>query len=215
MDATYGYDPVFERRLEDYSASSCCGDEILGRALFQGSVDQRIRLKSPDPATESGFSGSTPFQLQLTEATWCDPIYTLHHLSPKLVEELWRFEQDIWPKLAPGDTIRFVDIFLRFRHSFMEAGQVEVTRAVWDNASNDVTVSADDSRSCSLQCDKAGDCWAWRWKDGECFLALSKITIGDYNEEASTSVISGIRMDRLEAFRATQRCEDRPMLSTR
>ena len=210
MDATYGHDRDFERRMDRYSKNSCCGDEILARALFR---DKHIRIRAPEPAFDSGFTGETPYSQRFTKQNWCDPIYSFHHVTVEDIAELWEFEQEFWPRLYPDDTIRFVDVFEHFSWDFLRNGtnKTEIVRDGWENRCEDVVVPAEegfeyDKYFCSEKCDQREDCWAWQYKEGECVLGLELIRLGNWGPRKSTIHTSGVRMDRLNAFRKTQRC---------
>lgn len=210
LAATYGNDPNFEHRMDEELEHACCGDSVFARALFQ---DKHVRLHRPDETTGSGFTGETPYSQRFSKNTWCSPIYTFHHINPEEVRQLWAFEQQIWPRLYTNDTIRFLDAYDHFEWDFMrDAQDEEVVREGWENRSEEPVPEESgvlyDVAFCRRKCEEREDCWSWQWTEGECLIGLDTIRLG---QTASAVHTSGVRMDRISAFRKTQWCEGRPL----
>ena len=68
MDITFGSSPgEFEHRLDDFSAYACCGDELLGRALY--SVPG-LKIKAPSDLSLDHFTGETPFSVRFNTSAF-------------------------------------------------------------------------------------------------------------------------------------------------
>lgn len=214
LAATYGNDPNFEHRMDKITGQWCCGDSVLAHALFK---DKHVKIKGPDKVTSSGFTGETPYSQRFTKDNWCSPIYTFHHVKNDEVRQLWEFEQQIWPRLYTNDTIRFIDVYEHFQWGFMrDTIETEVVREGWENRSEEPVVEEEgvpyDAAFCRGKCQEKKECWSWQWTAGECLIGTGTIRFG---QTGSTIHTSGVRMDRINAFRRTQHCEGRPMRGNR
>lgn len=67
------------------AANHCCGDELVGRALW----DNGIELHNSWPI----INGENPYTIPFGPKYWCEPIVTMHHVSPGQMEMLSLFEQ--------------------------------------------------------------------------------------------------------------------------
>lgn len=200
--------------MDGWSLTACCGDELLARALLSVEA-RRMKIKAPSQSSSTSFTGETPFSQRFKKENWCSPIYTFHHVSNEEIALLWEFEQEIEENLLPDDTIRFADVFDHFIPDYLRnATDVdEHVEANWENRAEDIRVEpkegrAYDSEFCSQACEEHGvDCWTWMWKEGDCHLGIGTLRIG----ARSSGYTSGTRLDRLRAFRETQKCEGRPL----
>jgi hypothetical protein len=80
---------AFDDRWELSATTSCCGDEIISRALGEVNVD----LTPSWPRIQ----GETVDTLDWTEKHWCTPALTWHHVSPSQVDSMWQFQNN-WVK---------------------------------------------------------------------------------------------------------------------
>jgi hypothetical protein len=64
----------------------CCGDQALGTAL----KEKGVFVKGAHPF----LNGDKPTTLTYgPHDHWCQPVVTLHHMLPKEISSLWRFER--------------------------------------------------------------------------------------------------------------------------
>lgn len=80
---------AYDDRWELSTSLSCCGDEVVARALVEVDVD----LTPSWPRLQ----GETVDTLDWTEKHWCTPAITWHHVSPSQVDSMWRFQNE-WVK---------------------------------------------------------------------------------------------------------------------
>lgn len=70
----------------DISASTtCCGDAELAGVVSQ----KNVSLIDAYPL----INRNKPRNIQFSPTHWCQPIITMHHMSPEEVNDLWQFEQ--------------------------------------------------------------------------------------------------------------------------
>lgn len=72
---------------EDWTSHVCCGD-----AMFAGVLGTEPTHAYPL------FNGGAPRSADYDSGHWCKAILTFHHLTPREVEELWRWEQQMLMK---------------------------------------------------------------------------------------------------------------------
>lgn len=61
----------------------CCGDEVLAQVL----KNKGISIHGYWPM----FNGEKPSTVKFGKEHWCEPVITLHHLSPEDTSEFWRW----------------------------------------------------------------------------------------------------------------------------
>lgn len=72
---------------EERTSHVCCGDAMIAEALATGGTE--VTHKYPL------FNGGTPRSTDYDDGHWCKPPLTFHHVSPREIEELWRWEQQM------------------------------------------------------------------------------------------------------------------------
>ncbi|KIV77793.1 hypothetical protein PV11_09573 [Exophiala sideris] len=172
----------------------CCGDEVLAQAFGESG----LKLHGYWPM----FNGERPSSVRFGKEHWCEPVFTLHHLSPEEVNEFWQWYHGRLQETEQQAPLLFEDIF-----HFIEA-KIDTTREDWDNMSEDIEIShttpgqAFDSMSwvgesvemCRAACLAEPSCYQFRLKGQSCTLSRS-IRLGHPvypNDEAGTGrCISG------------------------
>lgn len=79
----------YDDRWELSTSRSCCGDEVVARALMEVDVD----LTPSWPRLQ----GERVHTLDWTEGHWCTPAITWHHVTPSQLDSMWRFQNE-WVK---------------------------------------------------------------------------------------------------------------------
>lgn len=75
---------IYDERWEAITASSCCGDEVIARALKE--VDVSLTPSWPR------IQGETVNTLDWTKKHWCTPAVTWHHVSGSQIDAMWQFQ---------------------------------------------------------------------------------------------------------------------------
>ncbi|RDA90197.1 hypothetical protein CP533_0480 [Ophiocordyceps camponoti-saundersi (nom. inval.)] len=131
LSETNGEDGSLAARFDAAAPDTCCGDVLLGMALAE--VGARVSHAYPM------FTGDPPASLPFGPGLWCEPVLTLHHMSPQEVGLAWQFEQT---RLRPEKPILLRDVYLQF-----VAPHLVRRRNGWDNLSADVCYIAPDAES--------------------------------------------------------------------
>ena len=72
-------------RYDANAIGACCGDQELARILFE----KNVNATNVRPM----INGDRPRSLPFGPAQWCQPLITLHHVSPEEINDMWQFEQ--------------------------------------------------------------------------------------------------------------------------
>jgi hypothetical protein len=115
---------AYNKRWEDETAASCCGDEILARVLLEAGVPMTMAWPL--------IQGETISTVDFTMNHWCTPPVTWHHVTPLEIDTLWQFGADWIDDHGWNTPYLYRDIFAHFieRH-------ISVTRHAWNNLSQD------------------------------------------------------------------------------
>ncbi|KAJ5909197.1 hypothetical protein N7495_001879 [Penicillium taxi] len=155
----------FQEKLEKITASEWAGDCVLARAL----EETKIPLTWAWPMMMT----SRPWQVDhFSEAyghqPWCFPVISYHHMSPRDIEEFWRFDRQ-WFKSGKNALMLHADVYREFIHNGSLA-----YRDYWDNLSgadiifdSPTTPSVD---SCADACEQNSEClqYAYNHDEGSC-----------------------------------------------
>lgn len=105
----------------DYSMhENCCGDWVLAQALKEYGID----VKNAWPVINGETASTIPF----AEDHWCQPLVTMHHLTPLDFEQLGRFELQR-PNKAVCDAMP-VSIQLQPLTIILSIGSLDICRAL-------------------------------------------------------------------------------------
>uniref|UniRef100_A0A0B7JSB0 Glycosyltransferase family 31 protein n=1 Tax=Bionectria ochroleuca TaxID=29856 RepID=A0A0B7JSB0_BIOOC len=92
------------------------------------------RMKQAHPM----FNGEKPSTFPYGLGHWCEPLLTMHHMSPEEVSRMWQFEQ----RREMASNLLIKDTF----HEFVEP-HLAPTRQDWDNMSDDLCFIGADEKS--------------------------------------------------------------------
>ncbi|SMQ51761.1 unnamed protein product [Zymoseptoria tritici ST99CH_3D7] len=186
---------TYDGRWEGITAQSCCGDEVLARALLEAGT----ALMGAFPIIQ----GETPSTVDFTGLHWCVPAVTWHHVSPVQVDAQWTFQTQWVEKYGWERPMLYKDIFEHF-----VAPHIGETRKGWRNLSKDrkivrppqVTEEGDgapwnelqDEEKASVESEQAcegwcrskgkGECKQWMWMPGRCYLGKD-VRLGRVDDE--------------------------------
>ena len=202
---------AYNKRWEDITSTSCCGDEIVARALLEASVPMTMAWPL--------IQGETVSTVDFTDNHWCSPPITWHHVSPIEIDALWQFEAD-WVDDHGWDTpYLYRDVFASFidRH-------ISVNRYAWNNLSQDkklvapsIATSEDldftslseleqnavkSVSACEEACTRQPDesCLQWMFTPGRCYLG-NVVRFGKTDEKGGTTCISGWIPERVKSYK--------------
>ncbi|KAL7934835.1 glycosyltransferase family 31 protein [Trichoderma chlorosporum] len=119
-------------RWDEATRDTCCGDVMFATALREATG---IEVKNTWPT----INGEKPFTIPYSEAEWCQPIATMHHVGSEELSNLYAFERErnfTFP-------MRIKDLYHRF-----VAPQLAPVRPDWDNMSDDVLYLNTSSTMC-------------------------------------------------------------------
>lgn len=190
-----GVQPV----IDDYSGRAiyhCCGDAIFGIAMYEvANVSMSVH-----PKTTSGyadlFQGNNFAQFGIVSDSWCHPILTFHHLTPREIERLYEFQAQAIGEISQSTfydnfMLPFIvpekqwwDAFESMNGDEKEGWLYEFTE---DNKSHrdDIddlltereTLPYDNKDLCRDLCEKVEDCMVWRWRDGSCTISHGELLV--------------------------------------
>ncbi|KAG6019996.1 hypothetical protein E4U41_003007, partial [Claviceps citrina] len=156
--------PALAEKWQDLVANECCGDSVLGWALWNVTVQLQGYWPMFNPHPLHGI----PF----SDMYWCQPVLTLHKTSPEDMHSLWRWEfahrtlhrpmlyADVWRLHHPGDLPKLDN---------WDNGD-------WDRWDPPPEASIDSADTCEQYCHKQDRCLQWTWRGGDearCILMSS------------------------------------------
>ncbi|KAM7217461.1 beta-1,3-N-acetylglucosaminyltransferase radical fringe [Rhypophila decipiens] len=214
--------PPLTLKWLDTIRSDCCGDSVLGWALWKVG----IKLNGMFPMFNVYPLHGVPF----SERKWCQPVLTMHKTLPADMEGLWRWEQGV-RKL--GRPLLYADLY-EFRHPGSSKGEV---RKNWDNTNYDKQakgghdVGAKTLDECEKACQDDEKCLQYMWRGEDrhsCVLQVfinlglekqperkeKNITVENPHkgepawriEVEVTSFTSGWMTDRIEEWKSEHEC---------
>ncbi|KAK4993394.1 hypothetical protein LTR66_006008 [Elasticomyces elasticus] len=202
---------VWDEKWEKLTSESCCGDEIVARALLK---EVGVPLTPSWPLIQ----GETVSSIDWTDNHWCALAVTWHHVTPSEVDSLWQFQMN-WVEDHGWDTpYLYADVFTQFisRH-------ITVNRTNWNNLSADrklvkPSVSSDVSPEefhklpaheqrgvdgfdeCGAACTMDAHCVQWMYAPGRCHLGKD-IRLGKSDDREQDHWKSGWVQERVSARR--------------
>ncbi|KAK9451252.1 uncharacterized protein V1518DRAFT_408069 [Limtongia smithiae] len=218
MLRTFGQDPDLYKRWDKETIRDCCGDHMVARAFYKLGV----KIAEGDgvyPYAKWKFQGEPEWLVFGNQDNWCSPIMSFHHISPQDIQKIYEFEQEFKATHHKDEYIRYVDVYHKFMHAWLEDEKQD-----WDNRSNDREYSAtkpkafrDDAyeslEKCRAKCDEWDECVGYRYNIGFCGLSRS-VRLGrrvirweDDLFDDSKLWISGWKLDRIRAMRAASGCD--------
>ncbi|GAB7360962.1 hypothetical protein MBLNU230_g0945t1 [Neophaeotheca triangularis] len=200
----------YDNRWEEITSTSCCGDEVVARAL----VEVGVPLTPAWPLIQ----GETVSSIDFTWKHWCTPAVTYHHVSPIEIDALWQFQTEWVNQHGWSTPYLHADIFKHFisRH-------VSVTRKDWNNISKDRKLAkpelatkgdedfkklqdyekaaVESQEACEAACLKksADDCIQWMYSPGRCHIG-KVIRFGKSDEREAEHWTSGWIRERIDKY---------------
>jgi hypothetical protein len=202
---------AYNQRWEEETAASCCGDEIVARALLEANVSLTMAWPL--------IQGETIATVDFTKNHWCTPAITWHHVAPLQIDTLWQFQADWTDDHGWNTPYLYRDIFAHLieRH-------VSVTRHAWNNMSQDKKLIApslatdedssfteladfeqravESSSACEEACIRQahGRCMQWMFMPGRCYLG-EVMRFGKTDERDSEVWVSGWIPERVDGYK--------------
>lgn len=202
---------AYNKRWEDVTSTSCCGDEIVARALLEADVPMNMAWPL--------IQGETIATVDFTRHHWCSPPISWHHVSPIEIDALWQFEADWVDDHGWGTPYLYRDIFADFidRH-------ISSNRHAWNNLSQDKKIIApslatnenldfngleefeqkavESSSACEEACTRQpnGRCLQWKFKPGRCYLG-DVVRFGKTDEREGDTWVSGWIPERVRSYK--------------
>jgi hypothetical protein len=202
---------AYNKRWEETTSMSCCGDEIVAKALLEANVPMTMAWPL--------IQGETVSTVDFTENHWCSPPITWHHVSSIEIDALWQFEADWVDDHGWDAPYLYRDIFASFidRH-------ISVNRDAWNNLSQDkklvapsIATSEDldfaglsdfeqnavkSASACEEACTRQPEesCVQWMFTPGRCYLG-DVVRFGKTDEKGGDNWISGWISERVKSYK--------------
>lgn len=95
---------------DEVTRNECCGDFVLGRVLESCGINVTDAVPT--------INGDNPETIPFGPDHWCQPVVTMHHVSPAQREQLIQFEQRrkhplVCPLHSPYTLVKMAYIFIR------------------------------------------------------------------------------------------------------
>ncbi|KAH7317766.1 hypothetical protein BKA65DRAFT_515163 [Rhexocercosporidium sp. MPI-PUGE-AT-0058] len=141
----------------------CCGDWVLAQVLKEYKMD----LKNSWPT----INGETQSTIPFAEDHWCQPLVTLHHISPPEAEQLGSFEAKRKDKSSP---VTYEELF-----NNLVSDLIPDQLADWDNLSKDgIIPNIASVDACTHACQANPKCLQSRYDGAECAIGTKHIALG-------------------------------------
>ncbi|KAM3421676.1 hypothetical protein BST61_g2061 [Cercospora zeina] len=143
---------------------NCCGDSILGWALYE----EGVKLEGLWPM----FNPHPPHGVPFSELYWCQPVLSMHKPHDDDVQDLWRWE---WRAMNAEHPLLYRDLAISFYHGF----QSPIIREDWDNADWDGFEPPEyqgahtSMERCQAACTKHHLCMQWTYHLKKCRFVRS------------------------------------------
>lgn len=173
-------DPPLAEKWQDLVAGECCGDSVLGWALWNATVQVQGYWPMFNPHPLNGIPFSDPY--------WCQPVLTLHKTAPQDLSDLWHWEfanrelhvrkstctSPIWrpspPLTLDSDVaqrpILYADLW-RVQHPGEPAVLNDWDNGDWDRLDLPPGPPIDTPEACEEACRSHDACLQWNWRGGD------------------------------------------------
>ncbi|KAI5264014.1 hypothetical protein E4T47_08874 [Aureobasidium subglaciale] len=190
--------------IEAYTNGHWAGDCVLGKVFTESGV----KFTDAWPIMQGDYPGLVAYArpdgrpiADPNKRVWCYPTVSYHHLSPDMIEDLWKFEQT-WLANKPDDSrfLRHKDVFGQYIMPRMSADVED-----WDNESDGEETNVASFDDCKKLCMAAAECRQFSYgQEGHC-----KTRIDPRLGKATPDVKSGWLQDRIAKFEHEMAsCED-------
>ncbi|KAL2065533.1 hypothetical protein VTL71DRAFT_3203 [Oculimacula yallundae] len=146
----------------------CCGDWVLAQVL----KEQKMELKNSWPT----INGETQSTIPFAEDHWCQPLVTLHHISPPEAEQLGSFEAKRKDRSTP---VTYEELFKSLISDLIPSSPLKD----WDNLSKDSTIpDIASAEACTHACQANKECLQSRYDGAECSIGTKHFAFGKKRE---------------------------------
>ncbi|KAK5995479.1 hypothetical protein PT974_03887 [Cladobotryum mycophilum] len=166
-------EPSVTQRLLPLLRNECCGDSVLGWALWNANIALQGYWPMFNPHPLHGI----PF----SDRYWCQPVLTLHKTSPKDMVDVWRWEFGQRQNESP---LIYSDLY-NFQHPGKPAIKENWDNGDWDSWTPGPEAGLDSFEKCEQACKKDDSCvqWNWRGKDEKKCILMRSIRYGVERKE--------------------------------
>ncbi|CZT52712.1 uncharacterized protein RSE6_14072 [Rhynchosporium secalis] len=145
----------------------CCGDWALAQALKAQNI--------PVINTWPTINGETQSTIPFAEDHWCQPLVTLHHVSPAEAEQLGSFEAKRKDKSKP---VTYEELFKDLVSDLIPDNLKD-----WDNLSKDgIILNIASADACKHACQSKPDCLQSRYDGVECVIGTDHFAFGQKHD---------------------------------
>ncbi|KAL3427940.1 glycosyltransferase family 31 protein [Phlyctema vagabunda] len=142
---------------------NCCGDFVLAEALREYDIEVSD--------TWPTINGERPDTISFSADNWCEPLVTMHHVSPAQAERIGSFEEARENKTMP---VLHSEIFQE-----LVWDTIPDTLMEWDNMSDDKTIKeAKSPEACIEACSINAECLQSLYNGQECKLGTKTFQLG-------------------------------------
>lgn len=118
LEASLGKHPEWEHAFEKETIRNCCGDSMVASLLGEAGIYISPEVTHKYPYVGKRFQGEPLYSLEGTDETWCQQVFTFHHIKPFEVELLWEYERLIGPQRRKF--ITYYDIYRDFHLPYIK-----------------------------------------------------------------------------------------------
>ncbi|RHZ49306.1 hypothetical protein CDV55_100560 [Aspergillus turcosus] len=189
-------EPPLTQRYEGVIKEDCCGDSVLGWALYQSGVELSGMWPMFNPHPLHGI----PFN----EPQWCQPVISMHKLSLEDMTELARWENQRGRKFP----LLYADLF-----EYTTLGTVDY-KMDWDNGDWGGWQETPESpahrsiEACAIACHEHPQCFSYTYDhSGHCIFVPS-IRLGAQKPATDTLRLSaGWDLEKIKQWRDAHKCQ--------
>jgi hypothetical protein len=134
------YDELYQTKWEKNTATECCGDLMLAKALG----DAHVEFYAAWPLLQS----EQPSTLDYTRKHWCAPAVSWHHIAGDQLTRQW----DIEKKWTSANGWKKPYLYRDAYHDSVEP-HIEAQKVGWDNLSQDTKIVAPEGRQKQMKDD--------------------------------------------------------------
>ncbi|KAK8206856.1 hypothetical protein M8818_004691 [Zalaria obscura] len=205
----------FDAKWEKLTGESCCGDEVVARAL---KAEADIPLTPAWPL----FQGEKMNTIDWTATHWCTPPLTMHHVTAIEVDAQWQFHQqwvedhgwntpylyrDLYASLVarhvtkPRKSWNNLSQSTKFIDASQHPGAEQKEGDEWDRLEDWEKESVKSFDACRDVCERKGkdDCVQWMWEPGRCYLDR-EVRMGNTDEREEDHWMSGWVQERVKGL---------------
>ncbi|SMR52397.1 unnamed protein product [Zymoseptoria tritici ST99CH_1E4] len=150
--------------------TDCCGDSVLGWALWQ----EQVRISGVWPSMNPHPLHGVPF----SDQHWCQPVMSMHKVHEKDMVDLWRWE---WAHRDFKRPFLYRDLALSYLNLTAMQRRNNWDNAAWDGSDAPAGAPHVSADSCESACTSHGGCFQWTYHRRRCTFVRS-FRLGDAKE---------------------------------